>query len=96
MYVMGIEDYFSWNSFYEKKADPLILTTYEEKGKFNLSVFRTAIIDRDGIEVRGKPREVPAAIKEVRRVVSALEERGYTFILKDVQDRWLRDPEGKS
>jgi len=93
---MGIEDYFPWDLNYSGKVGPLILTTYEENGKFNLSVFRIAIIDRNGFEMRGKPLEVPAAIKEVRRVVSALEERGYRFALKDVQDKWLRDPEGKS
>ena len=93
---MGLDDYFPWNSFYEKKVDPLILTTCEEKGKFNLPVFRIAIIDRNGLEVRGKPLEVFAAIKEIRRLVSVLEERSYRFALKDVQDRWVRDPEGTS
>jgi len=93
---MGIEDYFPWDLNYRKKVDPLVLTTYEENGRFNLPVFRITVIDNNGVEFRGKPLEVPAAIKEVRRLVSVLEERSYRFALKDVQDRWLRDPEGNS
>ncbi|MFH1711510.1 MAG: hypothetical protein ABH840_04320 [Nanoarchaeota archaeon] len=86
--MSGLEDYFPWNSLYEKKVDPLILTTYEENWIFSL-----AVIDNKGIEVRSKPLELEVAIKEVRRVVNVLEERNYRFALKDVPDDWL---EGKS